>query len=351
MEIVKKVSIIVPVYNTSLFLDKCLESITRQTIKELEIILINDGSTDNSLEICKAYEAMDKRIILIDQKNRGLSAARNTGVQAATGEYIGFVDSDDWIEPDMFEKMYLQAAQSESEVCICDYKVNNVEEEISVSLDIEKDIIEKDDLFNLLVLNIIAPKDFNSNSKNIAACVWRMLIKKEFLEKNNILFVEGITFMEDIIYSLEVYSKCNKVAICREYLYHYMYNSNSITIGYKNNCMELNVKVFERMKEILKEEYDYSLIEKRMDIRYINMSISSIVNEVGKNNPKTLSEQVKSIYKICNDDMLKKILSDLEMKGNRLRKRATLFAMKYRMGISLYLYYKLGIVFSRTERR
>ncbi len=347
----KKVSIIVPVYNTSNFLEKCMDSIIKQTLKEIEIIVINDGSTDNSLDICKAYAAKDCRVVLIDQENRGLSATRNKGVQAAKGEYVGFVDSDDWIEADMFEKMYLQAKESEAEVCLCNYKVNYMEESVPVALDIEKDVMENNEIFSDIVINLIGPKDLNSNNKNIMACVWRMIIKKELLEKNNIIFLEDITFMEDILYSLEVYSKCNKVCINRGYFYNYMLNTNSITMGYKENCKELSIKVYTAMKNILERDYDYSILENRMDIRYFNMLLSSIINEVRKNNPKTLLTKIKNINSICNDANLKRILYKLELKSYNFKKRAVLFAMKHRAGFYLYTYYRLGMKFSKSERR
>ena len=104
-----KVSIIVPVYNVEKYLKRCLDSITNQTLKELEIICINDGSTDNSLKILKQYAHKDKRISIINKQNEGLSVARNTGMEAASGEYIGFVDSDDWIDLDFYKKLYTTA--------------------------------------------------------------------------------------------------------------------------------------------------------------------------------------------------------------------------------------------------
>ncbi|MBL0052071.1 MAG: glycosyltransferase family 2 protein [Bacteroidetes bacterium] len=104
-----KVSVIIPVYNTELYLNKCLDSVINQTLKEIEIICINDGSKDSSLDILKAYAKKDDRIIIIDKKNGGQGLARNIAIKKATGEYLGFVDSDDWIAHDMFEKMYSSA--------------------------------------------------------------------------------------------------------------------------------------------------------------------------------------------------------------------------------------------------
>lgn len=115
------ISIIVPVYNVGEYVAKCIESIVNQTYTNLEIIIVNDGSTDNSGAICERYAEKDDRIIIIHQENQGLSMARNNGIDIATGEYIGFIDSDDWIEPDMFETLYTVAVENDADISMCNF--------------------------------------------------------------------------------------------------------------------------------------------------------------------------------------------------------------------------------------
>ena len=119
-----KVSVIVPIYNAEKYLRQCLDSIINQTLKDIEIICINDGSTDSSAEICQEYLS-DTRVSYYSKKNEGLAAARDDGMQKATGEYIGFVDSDDWLELDMYEKMYNTAKNSDSDVVFCNWITND----------------------------------------------------------------------------------------------------------------------------------------------------------------------------------------------------------------------------------
>lgn len=111
-----KVSIIVPVYNVEKFLEKCLDSLVNQTLHDIEIICINDGSTDKSLEILKSFANKDKRITVIDKQNEGPSVARNVGLEKAQGEYIGFVDSDDWVDLDFYEKLYNSAINNGADI-------------------------------------------------------------------------------------------------------------------------------------------------------------------------------------------------------------------------------------------
>ena len=114
-------SIIVPVYNVENYLIRCLDSLVNQTLKEIEIICINDGSKDNSLNILEEYAKKDSRIIILNQENAGLSAARNAGMEIAKGEYIGFVDSDDWVDLDFFEKLYIAAKNNDCDIAVADF--------------------------------------------------------------------------------------------------------------------------------------------------------------------------------------------------------------------------------------
>ena len=113
------VSILIPIYNVEKYLPRCLDSLLNQTLTDIEIICVNDGSIDNSLKLLKQYQAQDNRIIIVDKKNGGLPSARNAGLDRARGEYVGFVDSDDYVEPSMFETLYKTAKKENSEVVIC----------------------------------------------------------------------------------------------------------------------------------------------------------------------------------------------------------------------------------------
>lgn len=120
-----KISIVVPIYNTSFFLNKCIESIVNQSYSKLEIILVNDGSTDNSLSICDSYASQDDRIIVISKENGGLSSARNAGLDVATGDFIGFVDSDDFVASDMYEQLLDAILASNADVAECGYYLHD----------------------------------------------------------------------------------------------------------------------------------------------------------------------------------------------------------------------------------
>ena len=142
-----KISIIIPIYNVENYLEKCIESALNQTYKNLEIILVNDGSKDKSLDICRKYEFIDNRIILIDKPNAGVWLARYDGIKKATGSYISFMDSDDYIEKDYIEKLYSKAQENDYDIVVCGFK--RIEDETGKVFSLEMNsfgnlIIEKD---------------------------------------------------------------------------------------------------------------------------------------------------------------------------------------------------------------
>lgn len=216
-----KVSIIIPVYNMEKYLRQSLDSVINQTLQDLEIICINDGSCDSSLEILKEYAEKDNRIKIINQENQGQGIARNNGIEIATGEYLGFVDPDDWIEPDMYEKAYKTL------------KDNNLDfVEISFAKHYENKVVKKETRLpipNKKIYNTLDYPSFIFNNDKMTAC--DKVYKTDFIKKNNIRFRKG-QFAEDQIFVVKVRCLAKKSLYINEALYHYRILSSSITRGY-----------------------------------------------------------------------------------------------------------------------
>lgn len=208
------ISIIIPVYNVKDYLDTCLNSVINQTYKELEIIIINDGSTDGSDLICDAYAKKDSRIKLIHQSNAGPSASRNRGLQVATGEYINFVDSDDYIDSDTIEFLYERISQTKSNIVACDFydtRKHTSKSEVIIydSSKASKALYSKE-----TPKFIIA--DLNA--------VWAKLYQRDLF--NKIRFPEGV-LCEDMIVSANIYSKIEKMTLYVCPKYHYIQRQSS----------------------------------------------------------------------------------------------------------------------------
>lgn len=217
-----KISIIIAIYNNEQYLRQCLDSIVNQTLKEIEIICVNDGSTDNSLNILKEYASTDKRITIINQENKKPGVAKNKALELVKGEYTGFVDSDDWVELTMFEELYKKAKENDADIVTCEsYAVEN--KSLAIKGINNLDCFPK--MFDNIVFDINDIKDFIFD---INICVNSKLHKTEFLKNSNAKFTEDL-FFEDIVFGQITGFLAKRACILRKPLYYYRENLDSIT--------------------------------------------------------------------------------------------------------------------------
>lgn len=210
------VSIIIPVYNCERFLDRCMDSLVGQTYGDIEIILVNDGSKDGSLAVCRKWEARDKRVIVVDQPNSGVSAARNAGLDRARGDYIAFVDADDYVEITMYEKLIGISNERGADLVFCQYEKFD-----------ERGLIQQPDeaeeLQGLETKNI-APFVYNGDKGMIGGFVWRSLFSAALVKNNRFPLdqaMNGVAVGEDVIFLLNAILGAHKVCFLDERLYHY----------------------------------------------------------------------------------------------------------------------------------
>lgn len=243
-----KVSVIVPVYNSENCLEKCLDSILNQTLTEIEVILINDGSTDYSLEIIKQYSKKYNNIKYKTKENEGQAVARNIGIDMATGEFISFVDSDDYIENTMMQRLYEKAIKTDSDIVICDYTEKLKNTQISrKSLYVNSDTLQK-----RYILSVAGPCS--------------KIIKTEILKQNNIRFLENNIY-EDlaIIPTLALYT--NKISYCEESLYYYVVRQNSTMQQTKYNP---KLESIFNVMEYVSNQFDGKGYDEEIEFIYIN---------------------------------------------------------------------------------
>lgn len=236
-----KVSIIIPFHNVENYILECLNSVISQTLKDIEIICIDDGSDDKSRQIVEQIKSNDERIILLSTpKAMGQSHARNLGLEVATGEYIGFVDSDDVIEKDMFEKMYNLALSVDSDITMC----------LANLLDDKTKEVSTNDYYSLKSFEKYSSSCFDAEIAkneilNYPAVIWNKIYKREFLKSIGAKFSEGYIY-EDLPFCYETFVKANKVNILWEYLYNYRQNRTSSTM------QNADKKVYDRIPMVAK---------------------------------------------------------------------------------------------------
>ena len=312
----KSISIIVPIYNAEAYLAMCIDSIIGQTLTNLEIILVDDGSQDASLSICKAYEAKDARIRVVTQSNSGVSAARNKGMSLATGEYLGFVDPDDWIEPEMFEQMYNRIREEAYPICMSNYYKDDKRSSILKRLKIKPttQALNKEEVIEHIIANMVGSEGFFRSYHYIMGCVWRCLYKRSFIEAHHITFNTEVKVMEDLVFNIQALLKSEGLTLTKGAWYHYIQNPKSVLHTYNVTMWENHNTVHSLLEKYLVEANLDMQLRKRLDTRYIGMIFDSIYNEMNRNNEVTLTHRFKKVKEICKTEKVKVTLSPKNQK-------------------------------------
>jgi len=302
------VSIIVPVYNVEKCINKCVESIINQTYKNTEIILVNDGSKDNSLQICNNLSKKHNNIIVIDKKNGGPSSARNEGIIKSKGEFIMFVDSDDFIEPNMIEIMVETYKKNKTDIISCGY---NRQKYKNNKLKHTKKIINNDILLTTKkdILNFYFPiydnKGFNS--------IWGKLYLSNILKKNKIFFNEKISMGEDYLFNLAYFQHINKAYIVGKALYNYRIEYNYATKKYEENLFNNRMILWEATQKVYKQN---KLELKKLYQLYIKFIYSQICTFNHPNCKLTKLEKNNIIKNIISEKNTKFIIKKIDSLDN-----------------------------------
>lgn len=298
----EKITVIVPIYNSSSHLNRCIDSIINQTYKNLEIVLINDGSNDNSLEIINRYKKSDKRIIIIDKENSGVSDSRNKGIDVANGEYITFVDADDWLESDAIKNLY-KCIKKNSNYSVVRGKY--YKEFCDGSHTISSEKIRPNNNIESLINSVL--------SGDLYCYMWLLLIKTDVI-KNRIYFDTNLAMMEDTIFYLDLLLDGNNIYFSNDITYHYYFNTNSASRSISNcirnyhNALLVN-KIF---KDKLENKRKNSKYREKIYNTKTSKSIAETINSLFKYDKK----QMKNLYiEICNSSEVMDILDNCDTKN------------------------------------
>ena len=228
---IPKISVIVPIWNVEKYFDRCMQSLINQTLFDIEFILVDDESPDNCPNMCDEYAKHDARIKVIHKKNEGLGLARNSGLEVATGEYVAFVDSDDFLDVRMYETLYNIALQNNSDAVYCNSNRFYNESKIEVRKDVEvQEQYRTREEVDGFLMNLIGPLPERKHDAMYTVSVWHAIYKRELFNKYNILFVsERQIISEDVIFDIDFLSKAEKIVYIPDALYYYCVNNDSLS--------------------------------------------------------------------------------------------------------------------------
>lgn len=332
------VSIIIPVYNTDKYLPQCIESTAYQTYDNLEFIFINDGSTDGSPLLLDDAAKSDCRVKIINQKNSGLSAARNRGMREASGDYIMFLDSDDWIDKETCESALKKIRQYDADVVFWSYTREYQEKSLKTPLFDDEEIIwQANDIQRLFrrMVGLTGKELVEPQKTDSLITAWGKLYKKSVLK--GIDFVDtNIIGTEDALFNIQVFSQIHSAVYIPKYFSHYRkYNEISLTHQYKENLTEQWKELYQRILQILctqeRDKEFYTALNNRICLGLIGLGLN-----LAEDNKMSSREKIKELHRILNMEHYKKALAVFSVKNLPIYWKAFFVCAKLQLNVSLY---------------
>jgi len=330
---IPNISIIIPVYNAEPYFRQCLDSVINQTFRNLEIIIVDDGSSDGCSAICDEYAIKDNRIKVIHKRNGGMTSARNDGIMAASGKYIGSTDADDWIEPDMFEKMLEKAEQYNTDIVATNFCKFTPWEEKKICQMIEAGYYDKAKIMQDILLNGLT---------RVTLSLWTKLIKKKLLVDNLHYFDDKITMGEDAIKSIAAMLDAESIYFMDEAFYHYRDpNYQTVKKTYVEKFLIGTKALFEMFAKLNNDKPSVDLTS-----HFFYTFVSFILFEYQRVEPKS---RFKIIKAICREqvfiDLARKMLS---MKCS-IKQKLVALLLRHRCKILLHIIFSMRV--KKTEKK
>lgn len=294
-------SIIVPVYKTEAYLPQCVESLLAQTIRDLEVILVDDGSPDKSGEICDVYAARYPNIQVIHKENEGQTATRKAGIRVATGKYIAFVDSDDWVDADMFQVLIQQAEQHHADIVAAGF-VRDYKDRAEPGCNAYPSGVYTGDELRTLRANAVFY--LPEMAEGIAPALWAKVFRRETVAEGILSRNDTIRFGEDSLCTNSALSLANCVVIDNDHWgYHYRIWDGSVTQAYNPNYFQDLFILYDELKKIRKDLGADS--QQALSYNYANLYLGGVLQWIGRGNPAGYSKKYRDLKGLCGDHRLK----------------------------------------------
>ena len=349
-----KVSVIVPVYNSEKYLTQCIESLIEQTYDNIEIIIVNDGSTDNSGMICKDFEERDNRVKVFNIPNSGVSTARNIGIEKSKGDYITFVDSDDWVDRNMIEFAVEKITVDNSDIVMWSYLKAFKNEELKLPLVSNKDMEFSSDKSLLYYKSIDSMYGQDKSVQSVSAgTTWCKLYKKSIIENHNLRFNPILTRAQDTVFSIKAFNLANKITYYNKNLYHYRITDSSTSSGtrfIKDSIKSFNALLYEFLsfKDFVEDQKKFMKV---YNVRVIKVLLWHLEhNYFHKDYKGSIFSRRNAIRELLNDPLYGDSIKDVEV-GELPKKERTMvkFFRKERI-LLFYIVYKIHSLVTKFKK-
>lgn len=337
------ISVIVPVYNVEKYLEQCIDSIMNQTYKDFEIILVDDGSTDTSGKICDVYCEKFKNIHVVHKENEGLGYARNSGIDKAHGDYIVFIDSDDYVEKNMLQDLYNGIQEYGCDTCLGGHNRVNLEGEFISSKPYEKVLFKDKNVLKEFIPRIIGSAAEKSDSVSMSSC--NVLYSMDIIKKNNLRFVsERDLISEDLIFNMDYFRYSKGILLIESCNYNYRINTNSLTTKYRKDRFESVKKLYLVEVEKLKELGIYDTTKDRLMKQFFIYLRMCFNQENTKISNLSFMTGVANIRKICTDKFVQSIINQYPINRLGIPQKVFIFLVKHEFSLLLYVCVKLKLI-------
>ena len=324
-------SIIVPIYKIEeTLLTACIDSLLKQTVNNYEIILINDGSPDNTENICNHYAIIDKRVKVINQTNQGVSAARNAGISIATGEWITFVDPDDWVEPNLVECILEQSNESNLNIIFYDYFQEFAHIQKAKKIDTKGGFLDNEMIKQIKLAPFNNLKINGKLYEYETNVIWNKAYRLSFIKNHNLQFDIQARKGQDVIFIAELLQNIDRIYYIKIPLYHYRYLQNSITNRYNPNVMFYNEIAFQHYERIIEKFHLSSEYKDAYYTRILTRLYSSMrLYYFHKENPHTYKETIKEINALLEKYPYNIAIQKVILNKLPLQQRIFVYFLKY----------------------
>lgn len=345
------ISVIIPVYKVEKYLDRCLQSVVNQTYKNLEIILIDDGSPDNCPAMCDEWAKKDNRIKVIHKANGGLGMARNTGLENATGDYFTFLDSDDYMELNSYELALNRILEMDADMCYYGGFYETLNRETKNTYRFTKDLYQGDEIETLFLADTIAPRTNQQGSADIGISAGKVLCKLSLVKDNNLKFLsEREVLSEDLIFRIEQCKYVKKVATLHKAFYHYCYNGESLTKSYNPERFNATTRLYDTLIKVCSTGFkNTDIIIERCNRLFLCSTVVAIKFDVDASKKLGFFKLWKNIKTMVSNKDLEEVLNNYPLNDLPFRTKAMYWAMKHKLVGTIIILSKLKLMKEKKQ--